>query len=57
MCTGLDLVSLQIYVGGNGDLSLLPNVADNQVWGHSIECRLCAEEPGAVSVDSGVRFQ
>lgn len=49
MVTGIDLVSLQIYVGGGGDLSLLPEVTSPQVCGHAIECRLCAEEPGTVS--------
>ncbi|KAI3484650.1 hypothetical protein L1887_52169 [Cichorium endivia] len=47
MCSGLDLVSLGIYVGGDGDLSKLAPVANLTPFGHSIECRVCAEEPGA----------
>jgi acetyl/propionyl-CoA carboxylase alpha subunit len=50
MCSGLDLVSLGIYVGGDGDLSKLAPVANLTPFGHSIECRVCAEEPGAVSL-------
>ncbi|GAC94357.1 hypothetical protein PHSY_001928 [Pseudozyma hubeiensis SY62] len=47
MCSGLDLVSLGVYVGGDGDLSKLEPVAKLKPFGHSIECRVCAEEPGA----------
>tara|TARA_R110002003_G_scaffold132_11_gene12484 strand:+ start:47203 stop:49110 length:1908 start_codon:yes stop_codon:yes gene_type:complete len=42
--TGVDLVSLQLYVASGGrldDLEPLKNVARN---GHAIECRLCAED-------------
>lgn len=47
MCSGLDLVSLGIYVGSHGDLSLLHPLTNLKSYGHSIECRVCAEEPGA----------
>ena len=43
--TGLDVVSLQLYVAGGGslrDLSILDQIPQN---GHAIECRLCAEDP------------
>lgn len=43
--TGLDVVSLQIYVASGGslkDLSVLESVPQE---GHAIECRLCAEDP------------
>ncbi|KAH7072478.1 carbamoyl-phosphate synthase L chain, ATP binding domain-containing protein, partial [Paraphoma chrysanthemicola] len=42
--TGVDLVSLQLYVASGGrldDLEPLKSVARN---GHAIECRLCAED-------------
>lgn len=42
--TGVDLVSLQLYVASGGrlaDLAPLKTVARN---GHAIECRLCAED-------------
>ncbi|KDN53481.1 hypothetical protein K437DRAFT_230773 [Tilletiaria anomala UBC 951] len=47
---GIDLVSLQLYVAGGGDISNLSDVAERArrpPVGHAIEMRLCAEEPGA----------
>jgi acetyl/propionyl-CoA carboxylase alpha subunit len=43
--TGLDLVSLQLYVAAGGDLASLPAVETITQTGHTIECRLCAEDP------------
>jgi acetyl/propionyl-CoA carboxylase alpha subunit len=43
--TGLDLVALQIYVASGGRLRDLPVLADLSPRGHSIEARLCAEDP------------
>lgn len=43
--TGLDIVSLQLFVASGGslrDLSILQQVPQT---GHAIECRLCAEDP------------
>lgn len=42
---GLDLVSLQFYVAAGGRLSAIPHLLSIQQRGHSIECRLCAEDP------------
>ena len=51
MVHGIDLVSLQLYIAGGGDLTLLDEVTSRAsaaaVQGHAIELRLCAEEPGA----------
>lgn len=44
--TGLDLVSLQLYVAAGGRLHDLPQVNAIPQIGHAIECRLCAEDPG-----------
>ncbi|CAG9988736.1 unnamed protein product [Clonostachys byssicola] len=44
-CTGLDLVSLQIYVASGGVLGNLPQLKTIPQTGHAIECRLCAEDP------------
>jgi len=44
MTTGLDLVGLQIRLAGGEDLSFLTQESIRQV-GHSIECRLYAENP------------
>ena len=43
--TGLDLVSLQLYVAAGGELATLPVLKDLTQTGHAIECRLCAEDP------------
>lgn len=43
--TGLDLVSLQLFVAAGGNLRSLPAVRDVSQYGHAIECRLCAEDP------------
>jgi acetyl/propionyl-CoA carboxylase alpha subunit len=44
-CTGLDLVSLQIYVASGGELSKVPQLNTIPQTGNAIECRLCAEDP------------
>jgi acetyl/propionyl-CoA carboxylase alpha subunit len=46
--TGIDIVALQIYVAAGGhlrDCDVLPTRISQR--GHSIECRLCAENPDA----------
>ncbi|KAL1966030.1 hypothetical protein VTN77DRAFT_4970 [Rasamsonia byssochlamydoides] len=43
--TGLDLVSLQIFVAAGGRLRDLPVMSNLSQTGHAIECRLCAEDP------------
>lgn len=43
--TGLDLVSLQLYVAAGGRLRDLPAIQSLCQTGHAIECRLCAEDP------------
>lgn len=43
--TGLDLVSLQLYVAAGGELASLPALRAVAQTGHAIECRLCAEDP------------
>lgn len=44
--TGVDLVSLQLYVAAGGSLRRLFSVFNNRKQqGHAIECRLCAEDP------------
>ena len=42
--TGIDIVSLQLFVAAGGDLSSLP-LQNIQQYGCAIECRLCAEDP------------
>jgi acetyl/propionyl-CoA carboxylase alpha subunit len=42
--TGVDLVSLQLYVATGGRLDELPLLKDVARNGHAIECRLCAED-------------
>ncbi|KAM6530074.1 hypothetical protein FALCPG4_008199 [Fusarium falciforme] len=42
---GIDLIALQIYVAGGGKLQALPQLQDIKQTGHSIEVRLCAEDP------------
>ncbi|KAJ3522184.1 hypothetical protein NM208_g12969 [Fusarium decemcellulare] len=44
-CTGLDLVSLQLFVASGGSLESLPHLKTIPQNGHAIECRLCAEDP------------
>lgn len=43
--TAVDIVSLQIYIASNGRLSELRPLDNSTIMGHSIECRLCAEDP------------
>jgi acetyl/propionyl-CoA carboxylase alpha subunit len=43
--TGLDLVSLQLYVAAAGNLTNISPSGNLPQIGHSIECRLCAEDP------------
>lgn len=43
--TGLDLVSLQLFVAAGGNLRSLPAIQNVSQHGHAIECRLCAEDP------------
>ncbi|ETI26969.1 hypothetical protein G647_10068 [Cladophialophora carrionii CBS 160.54] len=43
--TGLDIVSLQLFVAAGGSLANLPAVQQIPQQGHAIECRLCAEDP------------
>jgi acetyl/propionyl-CoA carboxylase alpha subunit len=43
--TGLDIVSLQLFVAAGGSLASLPAVQQIPQHGHAIECRLCAEDP------------
>ncbi len=50
MVYGIDLVSLQMYIAGGGDITRLERItsaAAHPPNGHAIEMRLCAEEPGA----------
>lgn len=43
--TGIDIVALQIYVAAGGLLQDYHKAAKVPQIGHSIECRLCAEDP------------
>jgi acetyl/propionyl-CoA carboxylase alpha subunit len=43
--TGLDVVSLQLFVAAGGSLASLPYLRQIPQHGHAIECRLCAEDP------------
>lgn len=43
--TGVDLVSLQLFVAAGGSLQTLSAVQNVSQQGHAIECRLCAEDP------------
>ena len=45
--TGLDIVSLQLFVAAGGSLASLPNLRNIPQQGHAIECRLCAEDPAS----------
>lgn len=44
-CTGLDVVSLQLYVASGGLLKDIQGIDSIPQNGHAIECRLCAEDP------------
>ncbi|KAM0425451.1 hypothetical protein ACHAPT_009240 [Fusarium lateritium] len=44
-CTGLDLVSLQLFVASGGSLESVSHLRTIPQNGHAIECRLCAEDP------------
>ncbi|KAH7354819.1 carbamoyl-phosphate synthase L chain, ATP binding domain-containing protein [Rhexocercosporidium sp. MPI-PUGE-AT-0058] len=44
-CTGLDIVALQLFVASGGNLQDELRLQDIKQVGHSIECRLCAEDP------------
>ncbi|KAH7016766.1 carbamoyl-phosphate synthase L chain, ATP binding domain-containing protein [Ilyonectria destructans] len=44
-CTNLDIVSLQLFVASGGSLATVPRLQEIKQEGHSIECRLCAEDP------------
>lgn len=43
--TGVDLVSLQLFVAAGGSLKSLSQLQNITQQGHAIECRLCAENP------------
>jgi acetyl/propionyl-CoA carboxylase alpha subunit len=43
--TGIDVVSLQLFVAAGGDLTSLSILENVPQRGHAIECRLCAEDP------------
>lgn len=43
--TGLDVVSLQLFVAAGGSLTDLAVLRQIPQVGHAIECRLCAEDP------------
>lgn len=43
--TRLDIVSIQLFVAGGGDLTTLAPLQQINPIGHAIECRLCAENP------------
>lgn len=43
--TGVDLVSLQLFVAAGGSLRSLAVTSSLTQTGHAIECRLCAEDP------------
>ena len=43
--TGVDLVSLQLFVAAGGSIQGLPFISGLKQTGHAIECRLCAEDP------------
>ena len=43
--TGIDIVSLQLYVAAGGRLDAFSFLQKVPQYGHAIECRLCAEDP------------
>ncbi|KIX97670.1 uncharacterized protein Z520_06448 [Fonsecaea multimorphosa CBS 102226] len=45
--TGLDIVSLQLFVAAGGSLASLAVLQRIPQKGHAIECRLCAEDPSS----------
>ncbi|OQU95997.1 Biotin carboxylase domain-containing protein [Cladophialophora immunda] len=45
--TGLDVVSLQLFVAAGGSLASLSVLQHIPQKGHAIECRLCAEDPSS----------
>ena len=54
MQTGLDLVALQLRLAGGEDV--WPDLQDIGATGHSIECRLCAENPERMFLPSPGRL-
>ncbi|PGH09901.1 hypothetical protein AJ80_07611 [Polytolypa hystricis UAMH7299] len=44
-CTGVDIVSIQLFVAVGGNLAEVPQLQRIPQNGHAIECRLCAEDP------------
>ncbi|KAH0841183.1 hypothetical protein AYO21_06929 [Fonsecaea monophora] len=48
MTTGVDIVALQLYIASGGLLAEDDTLRDGiqSTFGHAIECRLCAEDPG-----------
>jgi acetyl/propionyl-CoA carboxylase alpha subunit len=42
---GVDVVALQLYIAAGGILADCGGILDRTPMGHSIECRLCAEDP------------
>jgi acetyl/propionyl-CoA carboxylase alpha subunit len=42
---GVDIVALQLYIASGGLLADLSGLSSRTSSGHSIECRLCAEDP------------
>ena len=43
--TGIDIVALQLFIAGGGLLSECRELSTPAQHGHSIECRICAEDP------------
>lgn len=43
--SGIDIVALQLYIACGGLMADCEGVSSLQLMGHSIECRLCAEDP------------
>lgn len=43
--TGIDIVSVQLFVASGGNLAQVHELQEIPQYGHTIECRLCAEEP------------
>lgn len=52
---GVDIVALQLYIAGGGLLADCDGLLSRAPVGHSIECRLCAEDPSQEFMpDSGL---
>jgi acetyl/propionyl-CoA carboxylase alpha subunit len=52
---GVDIVALQLYIAAGGLLADLEALSQRTPIGHSIECRLCAEDPSQEFMpDSGL---